>query len=322
MKRFGVFSRGLRRLPGLGEFLGGEIVPVFFRTPPDLDATLGWGRRKYSRRPRKVAERLGIPFICLEDGFLRSIGLGKEEPPLSIVVDDKGIYYDATAPSRLEALVSRALSPDESARASALIGSWRSTRVSKYNHAAEFREKLGERYVLVIDQTAGDASIGYGLADAGSFNRMLEAAVSENPGCAVLVKIHPDVFAGKKKGHFQDKSLAKMPGVRILTEDVHPVRMLEGAQTIYTVTSQVGFEGLLWGRRVRTFGMPFYAGWGLTCDDLPAPCRRGEATVEQLAHAALVEYPRYIDPETGERCEPERLIDYIGSRRRMRERNP
>jgi capsular polysaccharide export protein len=45
--------------------------------------------------------------------------------------------------------------------------------------------------------------------------------------------------------------------------------------------------------------MPFYAGWGLTEDDLPPPPRRGRASLDALVHAALVAYPRYIDPETG-----------------------
>jgi hypothetical protein len=41
--------------------------------------------------------------------LLRSLGLGKSDPPLSIVVDDLGIYYDAQVPSRLEALVATPL---------------------------------------------------------------------------------------------------------------------------------------------------------------------------------------------------------------------
>jgi capsular polysaccharide export protein len=75
--------------------------------------------------------------------------------------------------------------------------------------------------------------------------------------------------------------------------------MIRGAEAVYTVTSQGGFEALLHGRPVRTFGMPFYAGWGLTNDDLAPPPRRTTATLEALAHAALIDYARYIDPDTG-----------------------
>ena len=73
---------------------------------------------------------------------------------------------------------------------------------------------------------------------------------------------------------------------------------------------------------VRCFGMPFYAGWGLTDDEMPAPDRRGSATIEQLVHAALVRYPRYLDPERQHECGPEVVMNHIGLQRRIRGRNP
>ncbi|RPJ10035.1 MAG: capsular polysaccharide biosynthesis protein, partial [Deltaproteobacteria bacterium] len=291
----------------------------------------------------RVARERGIPFWCLEDGFLRSVGLGHTDPPLSIVVDDLGIYYDATTPSRLEFLISRPLSTDESARAKAMITAWRNDRVSKYNHLPEYEPHTpqlpageGQRvaactdgsrhpkgpYVLVADQTYGDASIRYGLATPESFDRMLQAALNENLDYTVLVKIHPDVLAGRKKGYFDATALSRMARVQVVAEDVHPVRLIEDAKAIYVVTSQIGFEGLLWGKPVRTFGMPFYAGWGLTQDDLPAPKRRKTVTREQLVHAALLDYPRYVNPETGQRCELEDVLSHIALQRRMRNRFP
>jgi capsular polysaccharide export protein len=160
------------------------------------------------------------------------------------------------------------------------------------------------------------------MADASSFSRMLEAALSENPDCTVLLKVHPDVVAGRKIGHFDPAVVSRNPRVHVLGRDAHPVSLIERARAVYTVTSQIGFESLLWGKSVRTFGMPFYAGWGLTQDDLAAPKRRAPATLQNLAHAALIAYPRYLDPETGTRCEAERLIDWMGLQRRMRERFP
>ena len=44
--------------------------------------------------------------LRVEDGFLRSRGLGADLiPPLSLVLDDMGIYYDPNSPSRLETLI-------------------------------------------------------------------------------------------------------------------------------------------------------------------------------------------------------------------------
>jgi capsular polysaccharide export protein len=259
---YGVFNRGLKRLPYLASFLGGEVVCCFWTAPANLTAVVGWGRRKFGRRARRIAEKCTLPFVCLEDGFLRSVGLGSSDPPLSVVVDDLGIYYDADYPSRLETLISQSRTAAEMERARALLTDWRRGRVSKYNHTREFTGTLPPRYVLVVDQTFGDAAIRHGRADQASFQRMLAAALTEHPTVIVLLKVHPEVLAGRKRGHFDLAAVGKNPRVQVLAEDVHPVALIEQAEAIYTVTSQVGFEGLLWGKPVRTFGMPFYAGWG------------------------------------------------------------
>lgn len=359
-------SRALLRLPGLAALLGAEVTRAGIWTHAQgATGILAWGRKPSAASAHQLAKRRGLPVLHLEDGFLRSLGLGKSDPPLSIVVDDLGIYYDAQVPSRLEALVATPLTDAQHLRAQALVRRWRAARVSKYNHAREWfppgedcalaagpspqatrpdccpdREcPIGaERYVLAVDQTMGDASIRYGLANPTHFHDMLAAALSENLDCSVWLKVHPEVAAGHKQGHFDLSALASDPRVRVLGQDMHPVSLIEHARAVYVVTSQVGFEGLLWGKRVRTFGMPFYAGWGLTQDQLLAPERRRSLsasglanadqtspttiTLEQLVHAALVAYPRYIDPETGLRCEVERVIEWMGLQRRMRERFP
>lgn len=316
-------SRALANLPGLGELLG--VPTVHRRAVRDMAACAGviaWGRKPSAAAASAFANRHGLALLHLEDGFLRSVQMGGDSPPLSVVVDDLGIYYDASAASRLEQLIARPLTQAQHARAQALIAAWRAARVSKYNHARDYAGKLPARYVLVADQTQGDASIKHGLADAASFRCMLAAALAENPGCTVLLKTHPEVMAGRKRGHFDLAALAQNPRVLVLGEDAHPVSLIERAEAVYAVTSQMGFEGLLWGKRVRCFGMPFYAGWGLTLDNPPPPDRRHPAPLENLVHAALAEYPRYIDPETGQRCEAERVIEWMGLQRRMRERFP
>lgn len=314
-------SRALSTLPGLDELLGTRVVHRWaVRDRHECAGVIAWGRKPSSVAARDYAARHGLALLRIEDGFLRSVHMGA--PPLSVVVDDLGIHYDASAPSRFETLAARTLADTQFARARALIAAWRTARVSKYNHAREHAGELPARYVLLADQTLEDASIRYGMADALSFQRMLAAALAENPDCTVLLKTHPEVIAGRKRGHFDLTALGQDQRVLVLAEDVHPVSLIEHAEAVYAVTSQIGFEGLLWGKRVRCFGMPFYAGWGLTVDDLPAPGRRHRVPLENLAHAALAEYPRYIDPETGRRCEAERVIEWMGLQRRMRERFP
>lgn len=277
---------------------------------------MGWGRKWSGRRAQQIAQDHDVPVLLVEDGFLRSID--RLDPCLSYLFDEKGVSYDARHPSTLEDLAREPLEAKELARTRALIGKWRATRVSKYNNQPDIGGELDTPYVLVIDQTWGDASIAYGLADADSFQRMLDAALAHHPDHKIFLKTHPDVMTRGKKGHFDITALGANDRIRVITDPLHPVRLLEQAAAVYTVTSQVGFEALLWGKPVHTFGMPFYAGWGLTEDALPTPERRQRVTLEQFVHAALVKYPRYIDPVGQCRCEVERAMDHIGLQRRTR----
>ncbi|PJX20546.1 beta-3-deoxy-D-manno-oct-2-ulosonic acid transferase [Advenella sp. S44] len=310
---------GLWRNRKLPAFLDAPLKIACFGTPNGA-VRLGWGRKKSGLRAVRMAAAAGTQCCLLEDGFLRSVGLGVDEPALSLLFDHQGIYYDAGCPSWLEHLVAQPLDVAAIARTQSLISLWRRHRVSKYNHLPEFDGPLPARYVLLADQTFGDASLRYGQASAQDFTAMLESALQQHVDCSVLIKVHPDVFAGHKTGHFDLASLQNHPRVTILADNVHPVRLIEQAQAVYTVTSQIGFEALLWDTPVFTFGMPFYAGYGLTTDAKVAPARRQRASREQLVHAALVRYARYLDPETGALCEPERLIEWMGLQRRMRHR--
>lgn len=318
-------SVGTKLTGNLEALLGGKVLLKPRRFPRDNACVIGWGMKGRSADARRFAQDEGLPYISVEDGFLRSVQLGNVDPPLSIVWDDEGIYYAAGQPCRLERLISRAHTADERRRAATLTQAWREADISKYNHSGNLPLDVAGEYVLVVDQTAADASISHGLASAASFSAMLEAALDENPRARVLLKVHPDVIAGRKRAHFTELTPGAAARVDLLAREAHAPSLIRHAKSVYVVTSQMGFEALLWGRPVRTFGMPFYAGWGLTQDTLSAPARRHGAsavTLDDLAHAALVEYPRYVDPETLNRCEPERLVAWMALQRRMRTRFP
>ena len=287
-----------------------------------LDALLAWGLKPSSRLATRLAAQRQLPLWRCEDGFIRSLGLGPEAPPLSLVVDDLGIYYDATRPSALERWIATPLNAAEGARAQALRRLWCEQRVSKYNGAPESPAPQG-RFVLVVDQTAGDLSIRCGLADAAAFGRMLREALQQHPGVTVVVKVHPDVAAGRKQGHFRAADLQD-PRLCICADGGHPTALLERAEAVYVVTSQLGFEALLWGKPVHCYGMPFYAGWGFTHDALSPPERRAvhRPGLNQLVHAALVAYGRCIDPHHQLPCTPETLIAALGLQTSERRRRP
>lgn len=278
------------------------------------DAVVGWGRKPSGRHAAWVARLLRRPLALLEDGFVRSFERGA--PSLSVLVDDLGVYYDARSPSRIEQVIAQGIDEAQAKRAQRLVAAWRAGGISKYNHAPEHDGLLPDRYVLVADQTYGDLSVSAGLADEASFAAMLHAALDEAPDHEVLVKIHPDVLTHRKRGWIGPDNLSN-PRIRLIADGSHPVRLLRNASAVYAVTSLIGFEALLWGRPVRCFGMPFYAGWGLTEDALPAPHRRGKARLEDLVHAAFVAQARYANPRDGSPWQAEQAIGWMTRQRAM-----
>lgn len=305
-----ILSKGIARIPHLRGLLGEDVQRMsLLDTKPshDVCAIAGWGQRPSTRRARKVAARHKLPFVALEDGFLRSCGLGVDAaPPMSLVVDDLGIYYDATRASRLELLIAAAPSAAWRAQARRAMDLIRFHRLSKYNHAPAVtlpeRAHARQARVLVVDQTVGDVSVRLGGGNGSVFERMLAAAVEENPRAQILVKTHPDVLAGKKKGYLAQ--LTKVPSVCLLDHDVCPLSLLEQVDKVYVVTSQMGFEALMLSKPVACFGLPWYAGWGLTDDRHPGMAalrqrRNAKRTLEDLFAAAYLQYARYIEPATG-----------------------
>ncbi|NJO33903.1 MAG: hypothetical protein HC869_12925, partial [Rhodospirillales bacterium] len=80
---------------------------------------------------------------------------------------------------------------------------------------------------------------------------------------------------------------------------------------VHVATSLAGFEALMHGVPVSTYGMPFYAGWGLTEDQTQNSRRTRSITLDELVAAALILYPRYVSIISGLRCEPEDVLDEI-----------
>ena len=82
------------------------------------------------------------------------------------------------------------------------------------------------------------------------------------------------------------------------------------------MTSLMGFEALMRGKRVITYGQPFYAGWGLTHDQGPKIARREDGvSLAGLVHAALIGYPLYVDPVSGLACPVETIVARLAEAR-------
>lgn len=263
--------------------------------PPSANIVL-WGMRGFQGAMAPLGSVLRI-----EDGFLRSVGLGADWiRPLSWVVDDLGIYYDATRPSRLEAiLLQTEFSPALLQRAARLRARIVAARLSKYNlqcGKAWQRPSASRRVILVPGQVESDASIAYGAPEGVCRIRtnlaLLRDVRESNPDAWVIYKPHPDVVAGLRKAG-TDAELATQYCDELVV-DAPIDSLIDQVDEVHVLTSLTGFEALLRGKRVVCYGQPFYSGWGLTTDMAPIPRRSRMLTLDALVAGTLILYPTYF----------------------------
>lgn len=312
-----------RRFPVLGKALqAGRVIPLELSLGA-LDGVIGWGGRIQASLARRYAAARGVRYWSVEDGFLRSVGLGKaRHQPLSIVVDDLGLHHDPRRSNRLEQLIGRQWAASELDHARRIRMRLVEEQLTKYNCRQDGGLKLPRvtkaRRILLVDQVAGDASIaGFG---AKAFGRMWCDALDQD--AEILLRDHPDVLAGFASGVL--RMIARTSGKAVLDGGGAIDEVLQEVDEVWTVSSQFGFEALLRGKPVVSYGMPFYAGWGLTEDRASDPAsaaareRRMPAAggIDQIVAAALVRYPIYFDPIQDRRVGIETAIDRLCAWRR------
>jgi capsular polysaccharide export protein len=268
----------------------------------------------------RAAERHGVPLIRVEDGFVRSVGLGSDFlPAASLVLDSRGMHFDPSGRSDLELLLQRTeFTPALIARARALIAQLVARGVTKYNLGKEtltFEWPRGKRRILVPGQVEDDLSVRLGSAGICGNLDLLARVRAANPEAFILYKPHPDVEAGHRKGRIPDGAARNFADTVI--RDVSTAAVLDQIDELHTLTSLAGFEALLRWRRVVVYGRPFYAGWGLT-SDLAAIDRGRRLALEELVAGALILYPRYLDPVTRLPCGPEIVIERLDNRQLWR----
>ena len=322
MKAGFTLSTGIGRIHAIETFLGVRKLTcnplsLALQLPrADCAGIYSWGSKPYSRRAAPLARRLGLPHIRLEDGFVCSFGRHSKHRKYSIVEDRVGIYYDATAPSRLENLLNgldeeswKLDDPGMHATARELMARIVDAGINKYNHLAQNTlENLPDSFVLVVDQTAGDQSVRLGGMDAAAFNAMLDDVLRHYAPEQVVVKVHPQVLAGNKQGYLLER--AQRQGLQLITGDISD-EQLATCDSVHVGTSLYGFEALMRGASVVCHGQPFYAGWGVTEDRQPLARRKQQRNLTELFIAAYLIYPTYVDPVSGCVCDLAAIVDHI-----------
>lgn len=250
-----------------------------------------WGMRNVP----DVEER-DLTVVRIEDGFLRSVGLGADlVRPLSWVVDWRGMYFDATRPSDLETLLmdtcfDKALIE----RAKALRLRVVEDGLTKYNVGTRIWRRPAQeaRVILVPGQVESDASIMFGSPAIKTNLGLLQAVRKANPDAYVVYKPHPDVVAGLRRQGLGESEAGLWCDE--IVNDAPMGTLLHAVDEVHCLTSLTGFEALLRGKSVTCYGQPFYSGWGLTRDIFPVSRRLRCLSLDELVSGALILYPRYM----------------------------
>jgi capsular polysaccharide export protein len=273
---------------------------------------LAWAARLAAETERQAR----VPIWRVEDGFIRSIGLGVNfAPAASLAIDPIGMHYDATRPSRLEGILTEtAFTSELLSRAAALRGTILRHNITKYNIAdatTPLPPSPGRQRILVVGQVEDDASNIFGAGCINTNLGLLRAVRKAAPDAFIIWKPHPDVQSGYRRGYVPTRKAALYADLVVLQGDIRPI--FTQVDTLHTMTSLAGFEALLRGLPVTCWGRPFYAGWGLTTDMELCGRRQRKLTLDELVAGSLILYPRYQDPETGLPCAPEVLLERLAN---------
>jgi capsular polysaccharide export protein len=232
---------------------------------------------------------------------------------LSITVDRLGPHFDPKQASELELLLETAEFDEATIeRARKLRSVIVAEGIGKYERGNTLIERRAgnRRHILVPGQVEDDRAVKAGGCGLTSNLELLKRVRSQAPDAYILYKPHPDVLAGHRRGSIPDGACLRYADE--IVGELPIASLLAMVDEVHVNTSLAGFEALLRDKKVTTYGVPFYAGWGLTNDLGPVPCRRtAKRSVDELIAATLLLYPRYLDPVTGLPCPAEVVVERL-----------
>jgi capsular polysaccharide export protein len=275
---------------------------------PEGAILLVWGMRSICGE-----SAAGVKVLRIEDGFLRSVGLGADLiRPVSLVIDGLGIYYDSTQASDLEILLANTnFSPDCLHRAEEVRRNIIAARLTKYNVGATgwTRPYAATHVILVPGQVESDDSLRYGAPGIRLNIDLLKAVRMANPGAYIVYKPHPDVVAGLRATGAGEHDATRWCDEMVTDSNMSD--LLKHVDEVHALTSLAGFEALLRHKAVTCYGQPFYSGWGLTTDMIPHPRRIRRLSLNELIAGTLILYPKYLSRDSNKLISPEQAIDEL-----------
>jgi capsular polysaccharide export protein len=169
-------------------------------------------------------------------------------------------------------------------------------------------------FVLVLDQPQNDPLLPASPLATDQLREMLVLAHEAHPHADIIIYSPDRDDTGPLLGHFEGADAS--PNITLFTEPANPWDLLDFATAVYTLSSPLGFDAILAGHKPNVFGRPWYAGWGLTQDQIPIPRRGRQLTRAQLVAGALFDYCLWFDPHTKSLCSPEAAVARAEARQR------
>ncbi|WP_434661783.1 capsular biosynthesis protein [Paraburkholderia sp. A3BS-1L] len=288
---------------------GGRLRWV--KKPDDLqqgECAVLWGARSAEGIPANSRR------VRIEDGFLHSTGLGSDmTAPCSQVIDRCSLYFDPSEPSDLNRLLNQCtFTAEELTRAAGLRAAIVRHGLTKYNlgrRAPAWCAPHGRQVVLVTGQVADDASIRLGTRGIVTAEALLADVRARRPNAFIVYKPHPDVLSGNRNGLIDAARLADAVDM-----EADLISLIDVVDEVHTLSSLAGFDALLREKAVFTYGLPFYAGWGLTHDRLEQPFRERRLTLDMLTAGVLLRYPIYWDWFLSLYTTPEAIVEQMAAR--------
>jgi capsular polysaccharide export protein len=287
-----------------------------------------WGIKPTPKKTEKILKNTydKEDMYIMEDTFIRSIITTSQRMDNSddlyvcscgYTIDDLSHYVDATRVSRIEQFINSnwEINDEQKKRSRSLIKKIIDNKITKYNNQPIYKPKIGRvgaKKILVIDQSYNDYSIIKGMANDKTFEYMLNTAIKDNPGADIIIKTHPDAIGDlslKQKCYYQN--IESKDNIYRLTDPINPISLIQYSDKVYVCSSQFGFESLMCGKDTYVFGMPFYAGWGLTKDAQKLERRTKVRTLEEVFYIAYIMFSMYINPKNNKPCEIEEAIDFL-----------
>ena len=294
----------------------------------NYDAAVLWGNGIHQSNATALSYAMthkDCAILLCEDGFIRSYGTlvdssldAKMKQPCSLTIDTLGYYFDATRPTRIENMLnddSLNIGDTELNESKRIIEKIVNNKISKYNHQPlampDFDFGKHSKKVLVIDQSYGDYAISKGLADDSTFKRMLADAIDENPDSDILVKTHPDSMCrgSCQRGYYQ--GMSRSGRIIPVTFPINPYSLINISDTVYVCSSQFGFEALMAGKTVKTYGVPFYSNWGVTEDKIVVDRRKRKRSLYELFYIFYILYTFWYNPKTNSISNVDDVVDYM-----------